>query len=63
MNTKILEKIGLTKNQIAVYIALLELGSSTTGPITKSSRLHSSRVYESKQKSCQKEISSQSSQN
>ena len=47
MNTKVLEKIGLTNNEIAVYLALLELGTTTTGPIISKSKLHSSRVYES----------------
>jgi len=47
MNTKSLEKIGLTKNEVAVYIALLELGTTTTGPLKRKSDLHMSRVYES----------------
>ena len=47
METNILEKIGLTKNEISVYISLLELGTTTTGPLTAKSGLHSSRVYES----------------
>lgn len=41
-----LKKIGLTGNEIKVYLALLETGSSTTGGIIKNSGLHSSRVYE-----------------
>ncbi len=47
MDTKILEKAGLTKNEIIIYLALLELGTTTTGPLTRKSELHSSRVYES----------------
>jgi sugar-specific transcriptional regulator TrmB len=54
MDTKVLEKIGLTKNEIAVYLALLELGTTTTGAITHKSGLHSSRVYESLNKLIQK---------
>lgn len=46
MDTKILEKIGLTENEASVYISLLELGTTTTGPLTRHSNLHSSRVYE-----------------
>ncbi len=46
MNTKILEKI-LTKNEIKVYLALLELGTTTTGPLTRKAEIHASRVYES----------------
>ncbi len=41
-----LQKIGLTKGEIKVYIALLELGSSTTGKITKKSGVSGSKVYE-----------------
>ncbi len=47
MDTGVLKKIGLTKNEIAVYLSLLELGTTTTGPLTVKSGLHSSRVYES----------------
>ncbi|MBR9691933.1 TrmB family transcriptional regulator [Candidatus Woesearchaeota archaeon] len=54
MNTKALEKLGLTKNEIAIYLALLELGASTTSPITRKSQLHSSRVYESLNKLIEK---------
>lgn len=46
MVTETLKKIGLTGNEISVYLALLEIGSSTTGDIIKKSHLHSSRVYE-----------------
>ena len=46
INTKILEKIGITRNEIKVYLALLELGTTATGPLIKKSELHSSRVYE-----------------
>ncbi len=45
MEKNALERI-LTKNEIAVYTALLELGTTTTGPLTIKSKLHSSRVYE-----------------
>jgi sugar-specific transcriptional regulator TrmB len=46
MEDKILEEAGLTKNEIAVYKALLQLGATTAGPLTKKSGLHRSRVYE-----------------
>src|SRR3989344_2634445 len=42
-----LEQIGLTKNQSAVYLALLKLGSTTAQNILKESGLHRSRVYDS----------------
>lgn len=45
MFIEILKKIGLTNNEITVYLSLLEIGSSTTGDIIKKSYLHSSRVY------------------
>jgi|TARA_Y100000031_G_scaffold13671_1_gene14401 sugar-specific transcriptional regulator TrmB len=47
MNTKILEKIGLTKNEIAIYLFLLKKEESTTGPIIKETKIANSRVYES----------------
>ncbi len=58
MNTEILEKLGLTKNETAIYLALLELGTTTTGPITVKSGLHSSRVYESLNKLMEKGLAS-----
>lgn len=41
-----LEKIGLTKGESKVYLALLELGSSTTGLIIENSGISSSKVYQ-----------------
>lgn len=46
MNTEILKEMGFTKNEISVYIALLQIGATTAGPLTKKSRIHRSRVYE-----------------
>lgn len=46
MNTSILENIGFTKGEIKVYVALLELGSSTSGPIITKSKVSRSKVYE-----------------
>lgn len=51
---ELLEEIGLTKAEINVYIALLELGSSTTGPIVEKSRASSSKIYEILEKLMQK---------
>jgi len=42
----ILEEIGLTKGESKVYLALLELGSSTTGPVIDKSGVSASKVYE-----------------
>ncbi len=41
-----LQKIGLTEGEIRVYLALLELGSTTSYNITKKSRISGSKVYE-----------------
>ena len=40
-----LEQFGLTKGESQVYLALLTLGSSTTGPIAKESGISASKVY------------------
>ncbi len=42
---KILEEIGLEKAEIQVYLALLELGTITTGPLIEKSKVPSSRIY------------------
>ena len=47
MDTSLIEKAGLTKNEIKVYLALLEKGESTSGPLIKSAGINSSKVYES----------------
>lgn len=41
-----LTRIGLTDGEIRVYLALLELGSTSTGKITKKSNISGSKVYE-----------------
>jgi sugar-specific transcriptional regulator TrmB len=41
-----LEKIGFTKGEVKVYYSLLELGSSTSGPIIIKSRIARSKVYD-----------------
>lgn len=50
----ILENIGLTKSEIKVYLALIELGSSSTGPIVDKSGAASSKIYEVLEKLMQK---------
>lgn len=50
MDTKILEDIGLTRNQSKVYLALLKLGSATAQNIIKESGMHRSPVYDSLEK-------------
>ena len=44
---KELEKIGFTQNEARVYVALLDLGESPTGPLIKKTGLHRNIVYES----------------
>ena len=46
MKESVLEEIGLTKSEIHVYLALLELGSSSTGKIIEKSKVSSSKIYE-----------------
>ncbi|MDD5192998.1 MAG: helix-turn-helix domain-containing protein [Candidatus Nanoarchaeia archaeon] len=40
-----LEEIGLTKSEIKVYLSLLKLGPSTTGPIINESKTSNSKIY------------------
>ena len=47
MLEKNLEKLGFYKNEAKVYLALLELGFCTTGPLIKKTALHRNIVYES----------------
>lgn len=54
MGIEILEAIGLTRAEVKVYQALLELGSSTTGPIVEKSHASSSKIYEILEKLMQK---------
>jgi sugar-specific transcriptional regulator TrmB len=46
MIEQVLEEIGLTKNEIKVYLTLLELGESKSGEVLKKSELNSGRIYE-----------------
>ena len=45
MKTEILQQIGLNKSEAKVYLTLLELGSSTTGPIMHRAKVSSSKIY------------------
>lgn len=53
-----LKQIGLTDGEIKVYLALLELGSSATGKITKKSNVSGSKVYEVLERLIQKGLAS-----
>ncbi|MBI2106751.1 hypothetical protein HYT57_02095 [Candidatus Woesearchaeota archaeon] len=50
MDTKVLENIGLTRNQAVVYLSLLKLGSATAQQIIKESKMHRSPVYDALEK-------------
>ncbi len=45
MKTEILEKIGFTRGEIKVYLALIELGESSIGPLSKKSGVTPAKVY------------------
>jgi sugar-specific transcriptional regulator TrmB len=45
IDLKILEDIGLSNSEIQVYLALLELGETTSGPVIQKSDLQNSVVY------------------
>ena len=45
MDTSILEGLGFTKGEVAVYLTLLEIGPCTAGPIIEKSNLQSSVVH------------------
>lgn len=54
MNEKMLEQAGLTKSEAKVYLALLELGSSLAGLITRKTGLHRRSVYDTIERLIQK---------
>ena len=45
MDVKILEEIGFTQGEIKVYMALIQLGESTIGPISKKAKVTPAKVY------------------
>lgn len=54
MHEDLLRKIGLTDGETRVYLALLELGPSTVGPIVKKSGIAYSNIYEVLQRLAEK---------
>lgn len=46
-NIQFLQSLGLTKNEIKVYVSLLKIGQSTSSKIIKDVGINSSKVYES----------------
>lgn len=47
MNSQILKEMGLSDNEIKIYIELLKLGQASTGPLIERTQIASSRVYTS----------------
>jgi sugar-specific transcriptional regulator TrmB len=45
MNAKLLTEIGLTDGEAKVYLTLLELGTTTTGPLIKQAGISASKAY------------------
>ncbi len=59
MDMALLKDLGLTDSEVKVYLALLELGSTTKGPIVERSGVASSKVYELLEKLAQKGLVSE----
>ena len=47
---RVLEEIGLTKNEIKIYLVLLKLGQTTSWNIIKDTGIHTSKVYDGLQR-------------
>ena len=54
VNTEILREIGLSENEIKVYISLIRLGPSSATDIMKKSGVHRANVYDSLEKLSEK---------
>jgi len=63
MYETILQEIGLTKSEIKVYRALLEMGSSSKDPLVKKAKISSSKIYEVTDKLIEKGLVSYSLKN
>lgn len=50
MEKDVLRDLGFSEREIKVYLALLELGSTTVGPIAAKTRLQHSKVYQTLEK-------------
>ncbi|MCP3683006.1 MAG: hypothetical protein GY861_09975 [bacterium] len=46
MNKEVLVRLGLTKNEVKIYLALLNLGPSRAGKITEQTSIHRRNVYD-----------------
>ena len=45
MEIKLLEELGLTKGEVKIYVELLELGTTSAGPLVKKVGMHRAAVY------------------
>jgi len=45
MDTEVLEEIGLTQGEIKIYLALLEIGETSAGPLKNKTKLQNSVVH------------------
>lgn len=63
METKYLQELGFTVGEEKVYLALLKLGSSSSGPIAKEARVSRSKLYEILEKLAHKGIVSHHQKN
>src|SRR3989344_3776956 len=50
MEKDVLRDLGFSEREIKVYLALLELGSTTVGPIASKTRMQHSKVYQTLEK-------------
>lgn len=46
MEYSILEELGLTKSEVKIYLALLEMGNTSAGPLIKRVGMHRAAVYD-----------------
>ncbi len=51
-----LEQLGLTRNEVKVYLALVDIGQTTTSAIIKNTGINTSKVYESLERLLRKGI-------
>ncbi|MFA6073439.1 MAG: helix-turn-helix domain-containing protein [Candidatus Woesearchaeota archaeon] len=63
MNNRYLSELGFTEGEEKVYLALLKLGSSTSGPIAKEANVSRSKLYEILEKLARKGIVSHQKKN
>ena len=58
MDKKILERVGLSKGEIEVYLTLLKLGSSLVSKIAQETGLHRTNIYDTLEKLKEKGLAS-----